>query len=110
MSYKTGGYKTKYIEECGPYVYNEYIIYCAVESCSNVCMYKMFDNKGREVSISISAEEDTDDFGNHSLIDCLYYLKCHKDKHYEWKEHNIIIEEMTYEEVDKIFGHHNNSN
>ena len=73
-------------------------------------MYKMFDSKGREVSISISAEEDTDDFGNHSLIDCLYYLKCKKDKHYEWKEHNIIIEEMMYEEVDKIFGHYNNSN
>ena len=38
----------------------------------------------------------------------LYYRE--EDKHYEWKEHNIIIEEMTYEEVDKIFGHHNNSN
>ena len=104
MSYKTRGYKTKYIEECGSYVYNEYIIYCAVESCSNICMYKMFDSKGREVSISISAEEDTDDFGNHSLIDCLYYLKQGEDKHYKWKGNDIIIEEMTYEEVNKIFG------
>jgi Cdc6-like AAA superfamily ATPase len=53
--------------------------------------------------VYVVMHEDTDDFGNHSLIDCLYYLKCHKDKQYEWKEHNIIIEEMTFEEVDRIF-------
>jgi hypothetical protein len=28
----------------------------------------------------------------------------------EWKEYDIIIEEMTYKEVDKIYGHPNNSN
>lgn len=103
MAYKTGGYKTKYIEECG-YLYEEFIIYTAVESCSNVRVYKMFNDKGEEVNISISAEEDTDDYGNRSLIDCLYYLKQYKDKHYQWKEHDIIIEEMTPEEVIKIFG------
>lgn len=104
MAYKTGGYKTKYIEECGSYVYNEYMIYSAVESCSNVCVYKMFNDKNEEVNISISAEEDTDDYGNRSLIDCLYHLKCCKDKHYQYKEYDIIIEEMTQEEVNTIFG------
>lgn len=103
MAYKTGGYKTKYISECG-YIHEEFIIYCAVESCSDVCVYKMFDDNGNEKEINISAEDDTDDYGNHSLIDCLFYLKQHKDKHYQWKEHNIIIEEMTYKEIDKIFG------
>lgn len=110
MAYKTGGYKTKYIEEYGSYLYNEYMIYCAVESCSNVCVYRMLNKKGNEVNISISAEEDTDDYGNHSLIDCLYYLKLHKNKYYDYQEYNIIIEEMTYEEVDKIFNNHNISN
>jgi len=106
MAYKTGGYKTKYIEECGSYVYNEYTIYCALESCSNICVYKMFNNKGEEVNISIGAEEDDDDYGNRSLIDCLYYLKYHKNKiyDYKYKEYNIIIKEMTPEEVNKIFG------
>lgn len=103
MAYKTGGYKTKYIEEYG-YVHNEYIIYCSVESVSDICVYKMFDDKGNEKEINISAEDDTDDYGNHSLIDCLFYLKQHKDKHYQYKEYDIIIEEMTYEEVNKIFG------
>ena len=103
MAFKTGGRKTKYISECG-YFHEEFMIYCAVESCSDVCVYKMFNEKGEEVNISISAEDDTDSIGKYSLIDCLYYLKQGKDKHYRWKEHDIIIEEMTYEEVDKIFG------
>lgn len=103
MAYKTGGYKTKYVSEYG-YVRNEYIIYCSIESVSDTCVYKMFNEKGKEVNISIGAEDDTDDFGNHSLIDCLFYLKQHKDKHYQYKEYDIIIEEMTYEEVNKIFG------
>lgn len=103
MAYKTGGYKTKYVSECG-YFHEEYMIYCAVESCSDICVYKMFNENGEEVDISISAEDDTDDYGNHSLIDCLFYLKQHKDKRYQYKEYDIIIEEMTYEEVDKIFS------
>ena len=80
------------------------MIYCAVESCSDVCVYKMFNERGEEVNILISAEDDTDSVGKYSLIDCLFYLKQGKDKHYQWKEHDIIIEEMTYEEVDKIFS------
>ena len=103
MAYKTGGYKTKYISSYG-YFHEEFIIYSAVESVSDTCVYKMFNTKGQEVNISIGGEDDTDDFGNHSLIDCLFYLKQHKDKHYQYKEYDIIIEEMTYEEVNKIFG------
>ena len=102
MSYKTGGYKTKYIEEYG-YMRNEYTIYCAVESVSDICSYKMLDSEGKEHDICISAEDDTDAIGNHSLIDCLYYLKQHKDNKYKYKEYDIIIEEMTYEEARKIF-------
>lgn len=109
MSYKTGGYKTKYISECG-YYREEFTIYSAVESVSDICVYKMFNETGKEVDISVSAEDDTETVGKYSLIDCLYYLKQRKDKHYKWKGYDIIIEEMTYEEVDKIFGHHNNSN
>lgn len=103
MAYKTGGYKTKYIEEHG-YIHNEYIIYCSVESVSDICVYKMFNENGKEVDICISAEDDTDAVGKYSLIDCLYYLKQRQDKHYKWKGNDIIIEKMTYEEVDKIFG------
>ena len=44
MAFKTGGFKTKYIEQYG-YSRNEYTIYCAVESVSDVCVYKMFDDK-----------------------------------------------------------------
>lgn len=102
MAFKTGGFKTKYIEECG-YICNEYTIYCAVESASDVCVYKMLDDKGNEKEINISAEDDTSDYGNHSLIDCLFYLKQHKDKHYRFKEYDIIIEEMSNEEMKMIY-------
>ena len=104
MAYKTGGFKTKYISECG-YFHEEYTIYSAVESCSDVCSYVMVnDETGKEVDICISAEDDTEAVGKYSLIDCLYYLKQRKNKYYEWKERNIIIEEMTPEEVIKYFG------
>ena len=102
MAFKTGGFKTKYIEECG-YIRNEYTIYCAVESVSDICVYKMLDNKGNEKEINISAEDDTNDYGNHSLIDYLFYLKQNKDKHYRFKEYDIIIEEMSNEEMKMIY-------
>lgn len=103
MAFKTGGYKTKYISECG-YFHKEFIICCAVESVSDTCVYKMFNEKGEEVDICISAEDDTEAVGKYSLIDCLYYLKQGEDKHYKYKSHDIIIEEMTPEEVIKYFG------
>lgn len=103
MSYKTGGYKTKYIYAYG-YIQDEYTIYCAVESCSDICVYKMFDDSGNEHDISIVAEDDTDDYGCYSLIDCLYNLKNRTDQIYSDNPlHNIIIEEMTYEEMTKYF-------
>lgn len=103
MAFKTGGFKTKYIEEYG-YIRNEYTIYCAVESVSDVCVYKMFDENMNEKDICISAEDDTEDFGSHSLIDCLYHLKLKKNKVETNKEHSIIIEEMTNEEMEMIYG------
>lgn len=103
MAFKTGGFKTKYIDECG-YMHDEYTIYCAVESVSDVCVYNMLDDKGNEKEINISAEDDAGDYGNHSLIDCLFYLKQHKNKHYQFKEYDIIIEEMTDEEMKRIYG------
>lgn len=103
MAFKTGGFKTKYIEEYG-YIRNEYTIYCAIESVSDVCVYNMFDDKGNEKEINISAEDDTSDYGNHSLIDCLFYLKQHKNKHYQFKEYDIIIEEITNDEMKTIYG------
>ena len=104
MAFKTGGYKTKYISECG-YFHEEFMIYSAVESCSDVCLYVMVNEEtGKEVDIIISGEDDTDAVGKYSLIDCLYYLKRRQDKHYKWKGNDIIIEEMTPEEVIKYFG------
>jgi len=104
MSYKTGGFKTKYRESYG-YFYEDYIIYCAVESVSDTCVYKMFDVSGKEHDISISAEDDTEAFGKYSLIDCLYHLKHHENKTYSHHECDIIIEEMTEEEMSRIFNH-----
>ncbi len=103
MSFKTGGFKTKYIDEYG-YSRNEYTIYCAEESCSETCVYKMLDKDGNEHDISIGAETVFDDMGNHSLIDCLYYLKNHSNKTYKYHEFDIIIEEMTDEDMHKVFG------
>ena len=102
MAFKTGGFKTKYINECG-YMRDEYTIYCAVESVSDVCVYHMLDDKGDEKEINISAEEDSN-YGNHSLIDCLFYLKHQENNHYQFKDHDIIIEEMTDEEMKMIYG------
>lgn len=79
MSFKTRGFKTKYIEQY-EHMRNEYTIYCAVESVSDVCVYKMFDENMKKKDICISAEYDTDSFGSHSLIDCLYHLKQVKNK------------------------------
>ena len=103
MAYKTGGYKTRYIESYSSYFYHEYTIYCAVESTSDICVYKMFDEDDKEHDICIGAEDDTDAVGKYSLIDCLYQLKQHEDKHYKYIEYDIIIEEMTPEEVMKYF-------
>lgn len=103
MAFKTGGFKTKYIEEYG-YMYNEYTIYSAVESVSDTRVYKMFDEKMNEKDICISAEDDTDSFGNHSLIDCLYHLKAVKNKIETNEKYSIVIEKMTDDEMKQIYG------
>jgi hypothetical protein len=103
MAFKTGGYKTKYIYEYS-YLRNEYTIYCAVDSTVDMCVYKMLDDKGNEKDISIAVEDDTDDYGNRSLIDCLYCLKNREDKKYSNKSHDIKVEEMTDKEMKEIFG------
>ena len=104
MPFKNRGFKTKYIEQY-EHMRNEYTIYCAVESVSDVCVYKMFDENMKKKDICISAEYDTDSFGSHSLIDCLYHLKQVKNKIESNKEYSIIIEEMTNEEMEIIYGH-----
>ena len=103
MSFKNGGVKTKYIEDYDNIIYNEYTIYCAYESVSDVCVYKMFDNDGKQCDICIGAEDDSHDYGNHSKIDCLYHLKLREGKEYKYHDYDIVIEEMTNEEVKKIF-------
>lgn len=40
MAFKTGGLKTKYNTDYG-FEHKEYTIYCAVESVSDTCVYKM---------------------------------------------------------------------
>ncbi len=40
----------------------------------------------------------------YSLIDCLYHLKLKRNKVETNKEHSIIIEEMTNEEMKMIYG------
>ena len=85
-------------------MHDEYTIYCAVDSTADVCIYKMYDEKGKEKDISIAAEDDTDDYGNRSLIDCLYYLKHRTTKIYNNSTHDIEILEMSNEEMKEIFG------
>lgn len=103
MAFKTEGYKTKYIMDYGQ-EYKEYMIYCAVESVSDICVYKMFNMNNEECDICISCEDDTEHKGNRSLIDCLYCLKYGvKDSGLSsWQD--IVVEEMTEEEMKNIFG------
>lgn len=103
MGFKNGGVKTKYVEDYDNIIYNEYTIYCAYESVSDVCVYKMFNSEGEQRDICISAESDSGDYGNRSKIDCLYHLKLRENKEYKFHEHDIVIEEMTREEMKEIF-------
>lgn len=101
MSFKTGGFKTKYYSDEG-YDFEEHTIYCALESVTDICVYRMCDINGKDEDISIGVEVD-DSCGKYSLIDCLYYLKRHENKEYDNHDNNIIIEEMTKEEIKRIF-------
>ena len=103
MAYKTGGVKTKYIYSY-EHDYKEYTIYRAVNSTNDLCVYKMFDENDNECPIDPDIEDDSCDKGNHSLIDCLYHLKNKSNMKCNNKDYNIIIEEMTEEEMHKVFG------
>ena len=95
MAFKTGGYKTKYLCNNG-YSYDEYTIYAAIESVSDVMVFHMYDDKGNEVDIQISAVDDLD-YGKNSINDCLYALR------HKMEVGDVVIERMTDEEMEKIF-------
>lgn len=95
MAFKTGGYKTKYLCSNG-YSYDEYTIYAAIESVSDVMVFHMYNDKDKEVDIQISATDDLD-YGKNSIIDCMYALRHRREVE------NIVIERMTDEEMGKIF-------
>ena len=101
MAYKTGGIKAYYTSEYG-YIVDKYIIYCAVESVSDTIHYKMFDEHGKEIDIVICSEDDTSK-EQYSLVDVLYYLKHYYDS--DKDKCPILIEEMTDEEMQRIFGY-----
>ncbi len=100
MSFKNGGHKTKFIVSEG-YNYEEYTIYCALESVSDVNSYVMVNSKGEREPIWIGGEDDTAR-GKYSLIDCLYYLKHHGSGTYDFSGYDdIVIEDMTSEELER---------
>lgn len=95
MGYRAG-WKTRYKLEYGWY-FEDYDLYCAYESVSDTIIIKMFNDKGKEMKdIPVGCEDDCSE-GKHSLIDCLYALKHHENIK------DIVIEDMTREEIDKIF-------
>lgn len=106
MSFKNGGLKTKFI----PLVYGydpnrSYTIYAALESCSDIMCYAMYDDKdGQEVDISLGTEDDCA-HGSESLIDVMYTLKHNGAGTYpsDGYRNDIVIEEMTTEEMEKVF-------
>ena len=96
MAYRSG-WKTRYRLEYGWY-FEDYDLYCVYESVSDTITIKMFNDKGEELkNIPVGCEDDCSE-GNHSLIDCLYALK------HQENIKDIVIEEMTREEIDKIFN------
>lgn len=105
MSYKTGGLKSTWEPQTSSYeLSRKYTIYTACESVSDISGYIMHDETGKEVNLLSYFDEDSAK-GRESLIDVLYYLK-HKgvgvyDFGSKWRD--IIIEEMTEEEIDKVF-------
>lgn len=106
MGYKNGGLKTKYVPprySGGPS--DSYTIYAAYESVSDIMVYVMInDETEEEVELGFGSEDDCAD-GIESLIDVMFYLK-HKGVgtyHFNYEYQDIVIEEMTEEEIDKYF-------
>ena len=102
MAYKTGGTKVTYVDRYGPYS-DEYTIYRAVESVTDTATYVMKDPAGRTADICIAAEDDCAE-GNGSIIECLHCLRTGNDLHTGHPEFDIIVNPMTDEEMEAIFG------
>ena len=107
MSYKTGGEKARW-EPPTYYGYGEkYTVYTALESTSDINSYAIADENGNIIpGFSTFLSEDDSAKGRESLIDVLYYLKHHGPGTYPVSDANwqdIVIQEMTPEEMDKIF-------
>ena len=107
MSFKTGGLKTKFMPLTYGYEPNRsYTIYAALESCSDIMVYRMIDdNDGEEIDISLGTEDDCA-HGSESLIDVMYTLKHNGVGTYPSGVsycQDIVIEEMTPEEMERVF-------
>lgn len=108
MSFKNGGLKAKFVPpqySGGPS--DSYTIYAALESVSDMMCYAIFDDKtDKEVDLNFGSEDDCA-YGQESLIDVMYMLK-HKGVgiYSSGKSYcnDIVIEEMTNDEMDKAFG------
>lgn len=109
MSYKTGGLKAKFIPPYYGYLEpEEYTIYAALESVSDVMSYRMFDKHGTECKNIILGAEDDSSYGQESLIDVLYHLKHDGPGTYQDgrpSDPPVVVEEMSREEMSKIFGY-----
>ena len=108
MSYKNGGFKTKFI----PLQYSggsseSFTVYTALESVSDTDSYVLVDDKtNKEVSLVYNAEDDCA-HGKASLIDVMHALKHHGAGRYQYSNDtsdDIIIEEMTNEEMKRFFN------
>ena len=106
MSFKTGGLKTKFKPPIYQYEpFREYTIFAALESCSDVWCVHIVDNKGKFVDMTVGTEDDCAN-GCESIIDVMYFLKHHGAGVYQVgssKFDEIVIEEMTSEEMDEHF-------
>lgn len=108
MSFKNGGLKTKFVppQYSGGPSYS-YTIYAALESVSDMMCYAIFDDKtDKEVDLNFGSEDDCA-YGQESLIDVMYMLKYKGVGIYPSGKsycHDIVIEEMTNDEMDKAFG------
>lgn len=96
MAYKTGGYKTTYYRNDSGYWLTTYTIYCAIESVSDVEVFRMLDEFGNEVPIELGAVDDAS-HGKFDLIDCLHALR------HKMEFGDIVIDRMTDEEMSEVF-------
>ena len=105
MSFKQG-WKAVYEPQTSSYEPSKkYTVYAANESVSDITVYKVFDESGKEIYITSLWEDDCSE-GRESLIDVLYHLKHKAPGEYDCgaKWRNITIEEMSWDEIHKFFS------